>query len=86
MHTLEHDCLHLSSEMGFKRSHQLKIYTIPIALSSHVFRLATSKVELFLNSLTTYVFHNVFLCILGDTDRFSLFVFAREKHPYRRPD
>ena len=38
---LEHDCPHLSSEMGFKRSLQLKIYTILRALDSHVFRLTT---------------------------------------------
>ena len=41
MRKLEHDCLHLSSEMGFKRSLQLKIYTILRALDSHVFRLTT---------------------------------------------
>ena len=38
---LEHDCPHLSSEMGFKRSLRLKIYTILRALDSHVFRLTT---------------------------------------------
>ena len=41
MRKLEPDCLHLSSEMGFKRSLQLKIYTILRALDSHVFRLTT---------------------------------------------
>ena len=34
---LEHDCLHLSSGKGFKRSTQLKIYTILIALQNPVF-------------------------------------------------
>ena len=43
----ELDCPHLSSEMGFKRSPQLNIYTISIALNSHIFCLATSKRELF---------------------------------------
>ena len=65
---------------------KLKISTTLIAINSHVFRLATSKVELFQNSLTTYLFHNVFLCILDDTGRFQLFVFAHEKHPCRRPE
>ena len=43
---LKHDCPHLSSEMRFKKSPQLKIYTILIALNNHVFCLATCKVEL----------------------------------------
>ena len=47
MRKLEHDCLHLSSEMGFKRSPQLKISTTLIAINSHVFRLTTSKERLF---------------------------------------
>ena len=38
---LEHDCPHLFLEMGFKRSLQLKIYTILRALDSHAFRLTT---------------------------------------------
>ena len=42
---LEHDCLHLSSGKGFKRSPQLKIYTTLIALQNPVFFLATFKVE-----------------------------------------
>ena len=44
---LEHDCPHVSSEMRFKRSPQLEVYTILIALNFHVFCLATCKVELF---------------------------------------
>ena len=47
MRKLAHGCPHLSSEIGFKRNLQLKIYTILIALNSHVFRLTASKVELF---------------------------------------
>ena len=44
---LEHDCPHVSAEMRYKRSPQLEIYTILIALNFHVFCLATCKVELF---------------------------------------
>ena len=47
MRKLDHDCLHFSSEMGFKRSPQLKISTTLIAINSHVFRLTTSKERIF---------------------------------------